>query len=133
MDQENCPQREVSGERAKAPAPFITSLDRRNPVSFIKIFAPVTALALLATPAAAITVKNSSAGEITIGIDMGDKEKVETVAAGKSVKFDCKGGCGVTGPWGFSWMASGDDEIETDGTALVTVMDEKAGKAASDK
>ena len=102
-------------------------------MSFIKIFAAATALALLAVPAAAITVKNSSAGEITIGIDTGDKEKIETIAAGKSVKFDCKGGCGVTGPWGFSWMASGDDEIDTNGTSLVTVMDEKAGKAESNK
>lgn len=102
-------------------------------MSFIKIFATATALALLAVPASAVTVKNSSAAEVTIGIDMGDKEKVEKVAAGKSVKFDCKGGCGVTGPWGFSWMASGDDEIETNGVSLVTVMDAKAGTAESNK
>ena len=102
-------------------------------MSFIRIFATATAFALLVVPASAVTVKNSSAAEITISIDMGDKEKVEKVAAGKSVEFDCKGGCGVTGPWGFSWMASGDDEIETDGTPLVTVMDEKAGKAESNK
>jgi hypothetical protein len=90
-----------------------------------KTFGALAALALIATPAAAVTVKNSSSGEITIGVDTGNKEKIETIAAGKSVKLDCKEGCGVTGPWGFSWMASGDDEIDTDGTALVTVMDGK--------
>ena len=48
--------------------------------------------------------------------------------AGKSVTVECKDGCGVTGPWGFSCKASGDDEIVTDGTALVTVMDETAAE-----
>ncbi|KAB2941040.1 MAG: hypothetical protein K8F92_14945 [Hyphomicrobium sp.] len=77
----------------------------------------------VATPAWAVTVKNTSDGEFTIGIDMGSSEKVETIAAGKSIEFDCKDGCGVTGPWGFSWMAKGNDEISSDGTALVTVQE----------
>lgn len=91
----------------------------------IKILAGTAALALLATPAAAVTVKNDAAAEITIGVDMGDKEEIKTIGAGKSVKLDCPEGCGVTGPWGFSWMAKGDDSITTNGEALVTVMDEK--------
>jgi hypothetical protein len=81
---------------------------------------------LVAGPAGAVTVKNNSKAEITIGVDWGDKEKTETIAAGKSVTIDCKDGCGVTGPWGFSWMAKGDDEIATNGEALVTVIDKKA-------
>jgi hypothetical protein len=39
------------------------------------------------------------------------------------VTFECKDGCGVSGPWSFSWKASGDDVITTDGRSLVTVME----------
>jgi hypothetical protein len=87
----------------------------------------VAGAALLATAgtAAAVTVKNNSDAEISIGVDWGDKAEVKNVAAGKSVSFDCKDGCGVTGPWGFSWMAKGDETIPTDGKSLVTVMDGK--------
>ena len=92
----------------------------------LKLLAAATAVALMAGPAAAVTVKNASSAEVTVGVDWGSKEKIETIPAGKSVSFDCKEGCGVTGPWGFSWMASGKDEITTDGTALVTVMDGKS-------
>lgn len=81
-------------------------------------------LVMAAAPAAAVTVKNISEGEITIGIDYGDKEKVETIAAGKSVEFECKELCGVTGPWGFSWKVKGDDTIESDGHSMVTYMDD---------
>ena len=92
----------------------------------LKLLAAATAVALMAGPAAAVTVKNASSAEVTIGVDWGSKEKVETIPAGKSVSFDCKEGCGVSGPWGFSWKASGKDEITTDGTSLVTVMDGKS-------
>ena len=86
--------------------------------------AAAAALVLAITnPAFAVTVKNTSAGEFTIGVDMGSTEKVETIAAGKEVKLDCKDGCGVTGPWGFSWMAKGDDTISSNGQALVTVQE----------
>lgn len=94
----------------------------------LKLLAVATALVLTAGPAAAVTVKNTSDVEITIGVDRGSKEEVQKVPAGKSVTVECKDGCGVTGPWGFSWKASGDDEIVTDGTALVTVMDETAAE-----
>jgi hypothetical protein len=95
-------------------------------MSTLKFAAAAAAFVLLAAPAAAVTVKNNSNAEITIGVDWGSKEKVETIPAGKSVTVECKEGCGVTGPWGFSWKASGNDEIVTDGTALVTVMDGKS-------
>jgi hypothetical protein len=90
-------------------------------VNMLKVLMGTAAFLMIAGPAAAVTVKNNSDAEISIGIDWGDKNKVETVAAGKSVEFECKEGCGVTGPWGFSWMASGDDVIPTDGKSLVTV------------
>jgi len=76
---------------------------------------------LIAGAATAVTVKNTGKSDVTIGIDWGATEKVETVPAAKSVTFECKEGCGVTGPWGFSQMASGNDEIITDGRPLVTV------------
>lgn len=80
------------------------------------------ALLILTGSAAAVTVKNTSGKEISIGVDHGANEKVEKIAAGKSVKLDCDEQCGVTGPWGFSWMAKGDDTISTDGESLVTVQ-----------
>ena len=86
---------------------------------------PIHLPAGYAGPAAAVTVKNTSNAEITVGVDWGSKEKVETIPAGKSVTVDCKDGCGISGPWSFSWMAAGDDEITTDGKSLVTVMDGK--------
>ena len=45
-----------------------------------------------------------------------------------AARIDCKDGCGVTGPWGFSWMASGNDIITSDSTALVTVQEPPAKK-----
>jgi len=92
----------------------------------MKLLTAAAAAALtvaIAGPAAAVTVKNTSAGEFTIGVDLGDSEKVETIAAGKEVKLDCKDGCGVTGPWGFSWMAKGGDVISSDGQSLVSVQE----------
>ena len=82
----------------------------------------------MAAPALAVTVKNTSKGEFTIGVDLGSSEKVETIGAGKSVEVDCPDGCGVTGPWGFSWMAKGNDTITSDGTALVSVQEPPAKK-----
>jgi hypothetical protein len=82
----------------------------------------------LAAPAFAVTVKNTSSGEFTIGVDMGNSEKVETIPAGKEVKLDCKDGCGVTGPWGFSWFAKTGDTISSNGQALVTVQEPAAKK-----
>lgn len=94
-------------------------------MSTTKLLFGTAALCLMAVPASAVTVTNISAGEITIGIDYGDKEKVETIPAGKAVTFECKELCGVTGPWGFSWKAKGDDTITSDGHSMVTYMDDK--------
>ena len=82
----------------------------------------------IASPAFAVNVRNTSSGEFTIGVDMGSSEKIETIAAGKSVELDCKNGCGVTGPWGFSWMAKGDDTISSNGKSLVSVEEPPAKK-----
>lgn len=38
----------------------------------------------------------------------------------------------MTGPWGFSQMASGTDEISTDGKSLVTAGSVDKGKTAVD-
>ncbi|MBN8912099.1 MAG: hypothetical protein J0H65_08585 [Rhizobiales bacterium] len=85
--------------------------------------AALTALALTATAASAVTVKNIDSKDHNIAITWANKQKVETVKAGKSAKFDCPDDCGVSGPWGFSWMAKGNDTITTDGKDLVTYYD----------
>ncbi len=89
----------------------------------LKVLVGTAAFLAFAGPAAAVTVKNTSGGEITIGVDMGSKEEVKEIGAGKSVKFDCTDGCGVTGPWGYSWMAKTGDTIKTDGKPLVVVTE----------
>lgn len=90
-------------------------------MSIVKTLAASTAALLLLTgSAAAVTVENTSNKEFTIGVDWGNKEEVKKVPAGKSVSFDCKEGCGVTGPWYFSWMAKGDDTITSDGKSLIS-------------
>jgi len=85
----------------------------------IKSLAAVAAAIIFTAPAYAVTVDNKSADAIKIGIDHGAKEEVKEIGANKSLNFDCPDGCGVTGPWGFSWMAQGDDVITTDGNSLV--------------
>ena len=54
------------------------------------------------------------------GIDYGAKSTVEKVPAGKSVTFECKDGCGVTGPWGFSRIAKGGDTFTSNGQSMIT-------------
>ena len=84
-------------------------------------------LLLLTSAASAVTVKNTSDKEITIGIDRGDDEKTQKIGAGESVQLECKEQCGVTGPWGFSWMAKGDATISSDGQSLVNVTESDQG------
>jgi len=88
--------------------------------AFKTLTSSAVALLLLAGPAAAVTVKNTSGKQISIGIDYGPKEQVKKVAAGQSATFDCNQGCGVSGPWGYSWMAKGSDTMSTNGMSLVT-------------
>jgi len=89
-------------------------------MSFKTLTSSAVALLLLVGPAAAVTVKNTSGKEISIGIDYGSKQQVKKVAADQSATFECKDGCGVTGPWGFSWMASGNATMNTNGKSLIT-------------
>lgn len=91
-------------------------------MTFKTLTSSALALLMLTGSAAAVTVTNNSGDEIAIGVDRGSQEKVEKIGAGKSMKLDCKEQCGITGPWGFSWMAKGDDTIKTDGQSLVTVQ-----------
>lgn len=89
------------------------------------VVAASTAIVLVAGPALALTVTNKDSKEHTIGLDLGDKESVHKIPAGQSLTFknECDEGCGVTGPWGFSWMAKTGEKIETDGRPLVTVTE----------
>jgi hypothetical protein len=109
--------------RSGTPRPSAPDETRQEEsMTTVRMLAAATAFLLVAGPAAAVTVKNTSNAEISIGVDYGSKSDVKNVPAGKSVTFDCPDGCGVTGPWGFSWMAKGDDVIPTDGKSLVTVQ-----------
>ncbi len=73
----------------------------------------IAAVALMASPAAALTIENQDKAELKVGIDEGKVEHVESVAAGKTVDLSakCKQGCGLTGPWGFSWMATPGEKL----------------------
>lgn len=79
------------------------------------VAASALALAMFATSAAALTVTNKSSKEQKIGIDLGNSERVETIAAGKGLKVeDCKDACGFTGPWGYSHMAKTGEDFAFD-------------------
>jgi hypothetical protein len=83
------------------------------------LIAGLAAFAMMAGTAQAVTVVNKDDQAHKIGIDMGTTESVKEVPAGKSLQIDCPEGCGVTGPWNFSWMAKGSETITTDGSCLV--------------
>lgn len=76
---------------------------------------PIAGVSLLVvtSAASALTVINNGLQEISIGIDDGATESVHKVAAGKSaaLKDVCLEGCGVTGPWGYSYMARPSDSL----------------------
>jgi hypothetical protein len=82
-------------------------------MTIIKASMFALAATMLATPALALTVENQDKAELKVGIDEGDKEHVETIAAGKTgdLTAKCKDGCGLTGPWGFSWMAAPGEKL----------------------
>ena len=94
------------------------------------IIAAAAAFALTA-PAGAVTVKNVANAEVTIGVDYGNQEKIMKIPAGKEVTFDCKDGCGISGPWEFSWRAKGNDTITTNGQSLISVVNKPSGKKHS--
>lgn len=82
------------------------------------------ALSMAAIPVGALTIKNTSSEEVSVGVDNGVEEAVYRVPAGGSVdvKEDCSSECAVTGPWGYSRLVPQNATIETDGTPLVTVQ-----------
>ncbi|MCB1485569.1 MAG: hypothetical protein KDJ17_11830 [Hyphomicrobiaceae bacterium] len=74
----------------------------------------ICALLMTTGSAFALTVNNQSDQKIKIGLDSGNKEKVETIAAGKSANFPnfChESGCGISGPWGYSVMTKPGDTL----------------------
>lgn len=86
----------------------------------VSIAALSAVLLLGPTVASALTLTNTDKADHTVGIDMGATEKVETVAAGKSVTIEgCDDGCGVTGPWNFTRMLKTGDKVSFDGTSPV--------------
>ena len=91
----------------------------------------IAATLLLAAPAYAVTVENTSGNAIKIGVDYGDLEEVKDIAAKKSAQFECADGCGVTGPWGYSWMAQGDDRLASNGKSQIVVGDTGSAEGAS--
>ena len=82
-------------------------------MSALKASLAAAAAVLLATPALALTIDNQDKAELKFGIDEGNVEHVESIAAGKTgdLSAKCKEGCGLTGPWGFSWMAKPGDKL----------------------
>lgn len=88
-------------------------MDHRT-LLFLALSAP-----LLAVPAAAVTVNNTGKTDIKLGIENnGAPKRSETVAAGKSVTFECKSGCGLSGPWlGVEW-AKDKQTFTTDGKTI---------------
>lgn len=79
-------------------------------------------LTVAAIPVAALTIKNTSGKEVSVGVDNGSEEAVYQIPAGGSVdvKQDCSSDCAVTGPWGFSRLVAQNATITTDGESLVT-------------
>lgn len=82
-------------------------------MTLIKASLLAVAAALIAAPASALTIENQDKAELKVGIDEGNVEHVESIAAGKTgdLTAKCKDGCGLTGPWGFSWMAQPGDKL----------------------
>lgn len=82
-------------------------------MTIIKTSLMAVAALLIATPASALTIENQDTTELKVGIDQGDVEHVEAIAAGKNADLTakCKDGCGLTGPWGFSWMATPGEKL----------------------
>lgn len=79
-------------------------------------------LSLAAIPVAALTIKNTSFKDVSVGVDNGSEEAVYQIPAGGSVdvKEDCSSDCAVTGPWGYSRLVAQNATVETDGVSLVT-------------
>lgn len=83
--------------------------------------ASILALGLMSGTASALVVTNNDSAEHKIGVDMGNEERVETIAAGGTVDLSksCQKGCGITGPWGYSRMAKTGEDFAFDKNGVV--------------
>lgn len=79
------------------------------------------ALAMMTSAASALVVTNKTDAEANIGVDMGNTERVETIAAGGTVDLskDCAAACGITGPWGYSRMVKTGEDFAFDKDGVV--------------
>lgn len=79
------------------------------------------ALVMMTGAASALVVTNKTGAEANIGVDMGNTERVETIAAGGTVDLskDCAAACGVTGPWGYSRMVKTGEDFAFDENGVV--------------
>jgi len=93
----------------------------------------LTALVFTTSAVSALTVINNGPEEITIGIDDGATETVHKVPAGKSTAVTdvCVKGCGVTGPWGYSYMARPADSLVVKDSSL-TIEGERVASQHAD-
>jgi hypothetical protein len=84
------------------------------------IAASAGAMLLFTGSAMALTVTNKDSKEHTIGADAGNSETVHKIAAGATLdlKKDCPEGCGLTGPWGFSWLAKNGEAVTFDSKGI---------------
>ncbi len=80
---------------------------------FKEIAVATAALCLTAGAASALTVVNKDAKEYTLRVDEGAKEATHKIPARQTVKLDgaCQEGCGLNGPWFYTWMAEAGDTL----------------------
>jgi hypothetical protein len=99
---------------------------------FRSLAAVLGALALMTGTASALTVVNQDGKDYTIGVDRGAKESVHKIPANKTVtlKDACPDGCGVSGPWFYSWMADAGDTLTIKDGDLVMPGSASAGAAS---
>lgn len=84
--------------------------------STLTVSAAFAVLLFTVGTASALTIANHDSRVLTVGIDEGAKEHVEKIDPGKTVTLtkECVDGCGLSGPWGFSWMAKSGDQLVYD-------------------
>ncbi len=102
---------------------------------FRSLPAVLGALALMTGTASALTVVNQDGKDYTIGVDRGAKESVHKIPANKTVtlKDACPDGCGVSGPWFYSWMADAGDTLTIKDGDLVMPGSASAASGSSGK
>ena len=78
-----------------------------------EIAAATAAIILTAGSASALTIVNEDAKEYTLRVDEGARESTLKVPANDTVKLQgvCQDGCGLNGPWFYTWMAKAGDTV----------------------